>query len=236
MINKWRNRIIVFTLITVFLAVIAFYLYKSTMDTNNKMARLGNADNLIEAEMVKLDSVNYVGEAAYTWGYNLPSSVNFDRKGKVDGITITRYTLSDFENMNGKVKVYYIIEEDGSLFTYDQNYVDNFKPWVPSQSIVLWILASFSFMVALLYLGRNIFLLYILKKGEESVGNFEEAFRPRSSSSRYYKVKYTFEKDGQVVSAVTPAIYDGREVDKLHAYGQFIVRYIGKHSAIDQKL
>ena len=79
-------------------------------------------------------------------------------------------------------------------------------------------------------------MLAVLKKGEESIGRFEEAFHAKFGTARYFKVKYSFIRDGEQVTVVSPAIYDGKQVDRLKEYGSFAVRYINKYSFIDQKL
>lgn len=231
MIRKWQIRMIVYLLITVFLAVVAFYLYNSVVKTNSDMERLRTEGERYNVTMKELDQINYVGEGSFSWGY-----VVYVDGEEVKGATTTRYTVAQAKEMNKTVEVCVIKLDDGTVLTYDSNYVDKFRPWTPSQGIVLWILAGITFAVAMSYLGRNLFFIYILKKGEESLGRFEEAFHPKFGSSRYYQIKYTFVRDGETVTVVSPAYYDGKEADKLHDYGQFVVRYKGKHSVIDQKL
>lgn len=238
MIRKWRTRFIIYMLITVFLAVIGYYLAASVTKTNDSMEDLKNNGSVAYAELIKLQSVSYTDEGSYRWGYKIPDDIlppSYERKGVCDGATSTSYTQKEAEELK-TVKVYFKFDENGEIYTFDANYVENFVPWQPVQSVFLWVLASLSLAMALTYLIRNIIVMRVASKGEPSIGNFVEATHPKWFSSRYYKIKYTFIKDGETVTAVSPAIYDGKEVDKLYGYGSFQVRYKGKISVISEKL
>ena len=76
----------------------------------------------------------------------------------------------------------------------------------------------------------------VLKNGELSLGRFEEAFHSATGSHKYYKVRFSYLRDGEQAEAVTDAYYVAKEVDDLKSYGSFEVRYSGKRVFINQKL
>lgn len=233
MIKKWRNGIIIYLIVTIITAVMGYYFYASYQETNDQMATLKAEGELVEAEMGKLSGITYTDEGSYKWGYVLP--IPREREFPFDGSTISAYTKDEAEAMGHKVWVYYMFDGDGNLVTYDKDYVDSFTPWETTQSTVLWILGALAFAAVLYIVGRIVFMLVVLRKGEESIGHFEEAFHSKMGSNKYYKVKYSFIRDGEEVTVISPNIYDGRQVDKIKDYGSFRVRYIGKHSYIDQR-
>lgn len=236
MIKKWRNRFILFIFIAAFLAIMGSYFYINMKQTNDRVLRLKNAE-VIVVEMERIDGTDYGSGGSYYWGYDLPPylSIKHPEKG-YDSSTILTYTLEQYERMGHKLEVYCIVEEDGSYVSLDKEYVDDYIPFDYFESIFLWVLAGLSFGFALFFVVKNIIFFVISAKGEQSIGHFEEAFHTKFGSSKYYKVKYTFLKDNENVTAVSPPIYDGRDVDKLKNYGTFIVKYKGNKSVIDQKL
>ncbi|MBE5730545.1 MAG: hypothetical protein E7350_01160 [Clostridiales bacterium] len=233
MIKKWRNGIIIYLVVTIVTAVMGYFFYASIQETNEQMAKLKDEGILVEAQMDKLSGITYTDEGSYKWGYVLP--IEIDREYPFDGSTIKTYTKAEAEAMGNKVWVYYMFDGDGNLITYDKEYVDSFTPWKTSQSTVLWIVSALAFVVVLYFVGRNVFMVVVLRKGEESIGHFEEAFHSKMGSNKYYKVKYSFVRDGEEVTVTSPNIYDGRQVDNIKEFGTFRVRYIGKHSYIDQR-
>ncbi|MBR2970549.1 MAG: hypothetical protein IKC48_01990 [Clostridia bacterium] len=233
MIKKWRNGIIIYLIVTIVTAVMGYYFYASFQETNDEMATLKSQGVLVEAQMHKLSGVTYTDEGSYKWGYVLP--IEMEREYPTDGSTIKTYTKAEAEAMGNKVWVYYMFDADGNLITYDKEYVDNFTPWETSQSTLLWIVSGLAFIAVLYFVGRIVFMVVVLRKGEESIGRFEEAFHSKMGSNKYYKVKYSFVRDGEEVIATSPNIYDGREVDRIKDSGSFRVRYIGKYSYIDQR-
>lgn len=233
MIRKYSTRCLVFTLITVFVAFIGVFLYKNIVDINDTMARIKSEGKRVEATMKKLDTVTY-DEQPHKWGYDIPGVGN-DDADEIDSATISNFTVAEYEEMGGKIEVYYMYDGE-TLVSYDARYADAFKPFVPSQGILLFTIAGITFAVVLYYFARNMAVMYILRKGEESIGMFEEAVNTKFGSHKFYKVKYTFLRDGERVTVYSPPYYTSTQVDKLKDYNSFPVRYIGKYSVIDQKL
>lgn len=232
MIGKWRNRCLVFLLITVAVVVMGYYIYASYQETNETMSRLKEEGTVVMADMVRISDVTYIDEVAQSWGYIIPG---IELEGVAHGATVANYTKIQVEQMDYKVEVCYMYDGD-NLVTFDKKYVDAFTPWPYTQSIFLWVIGGIAFAVAMLFAVKNFIVLYVLKKGEESIGVFEEAFHAKGGSQRFFKVKYSFIKDGESVTVTTPAIYNSMQVDKIKNFGSFRVRYLGKFSYIDHKI
>ncbi|MCH5163773.1 MAG: hypothetical protein J1F36_02020 [Clostridiales bacterium] len=191
------------------------------------MSKLKSEHNIVAAEMLKLD-MTYTDEGYFIWGYVLP--IETGREGKFDGVTLTRYSVAQYEEMGHTIEVYYMFE-NGKLISYDKDYVERFKPATPSSGILVLLFASAFVGLAVYYAVRALYANYVRSHGEESIGRFEEA---TPVSTRYYKVKYSFIRDGEDVTVVSPAIYDKKDVENLQTFGTFIVKYIGKCSVIKQ--
>lgn len=229
MIKKWRNRIIIYALIAVLLIVVGSFLFNSIVSDNKQMAKLKSEHNVIKAEMLRLD-MPYTDEGKFMWGYNLPIDYNRKENQKFDGVTITRYSVQEYEEMEHFVEVYYMFDGE-KLITYDKDYLEHFTPATPTVGIAIWLIAAAFVGIAAYYLAKALYANYILRKGEESIGRFEEA---TPVSTKYYKVKYSFIRDGENVTVESPAIYTKKDVENIQVFGTFIVKYIGKRSVIKQ--
>lgn len=228
MIKKWRNRILIYSLIAVLLIVIGSFLFNSIVSDNKQMAKLKSEHNVVSAEMLRLN-MPYTDEGKYIWGYILP--IEIDRgDNKYDGVTITRYSIAEYEEMGHAVEVYYMFDGD-TLISFDKDYVERFTPATPTVGIMIWLFAAVFVGLAVYYAIRAVYANYVLGKGEESIGRFIEA---TPVSTKYYKVKYSFIRDGEDVTVVSPAIYTKKDVESLQVFGTFIVKYIGKCSVIKQ--
>lgn len=236
MIRRWSNGIIIFALLTAAVAIMGYYIYASYKQTNDQMERLKTEGILVlaDAGKLKLDSVTYDDVNAHVWGYVIPG-VEHQSASSFDGVTMSSYTNAQMEEAGGKVEVYYMYDDE-TLVTFDKVYVENFTPWKYSQSNLLWVIGGVTFAVVLYYVARNVIALVVLKKGEPGIAMFVEAFHAKTGSKKYYKVKYSFVRDGENVTYVSPAIYNSQQVEKLKTYSSFKIRYLGKISFIDERV
>ncbi len=234
MIKKWRNRMILFSIICAFLIFIGVFFVSDINAMNERMERLKEEGTRAQAQMIKLDSVTYTQNGSFVWGYMLPVETPNNLKGQPDGTTHKHYSLNEYEEMGQKVDVVYMREGD-FIISFDLYYVENFHPMVPVSSYLMFVIAGLSFALVAYYAVRNIIIYYVSKKGEETIGSFEEAEHSMFGSNKYYKVRYTFIRDGQKVTATSPPFYTSKEADNLKNSGTFTVKYIGKRSVIVQK-
>ena len=229
--NKWSNIFIIFTVIAAFLVVVGVYLHINVNALNNRIHRIRDEGKVTTARMVKFDSTDYSDGQKHIWGYII-DGVELERDTIADGTVREMYTETEAEEMGFEVEVYYLIDGD-KLLSEDKAYADSYKDVVSLTSIVLYIMAAASLGLSLYYIIRNIVEHNILKKGESSIGRFEEAYHSKFGSQKYYMVKYTFIRDGEAVTAVSPEYYNSKEAERLRDLGTFEVRYIGKRSVIN---
>ncbi len=244
MIKKWRNRIILYGLIFIALYVIGILIFISIDNMNKEFAALGRQENLVEAEIVRIPNSTYNDSGEFAWGYMLPDSCLPDgyERGKTedgktlpDGVLWRSLSVAEVEELNNKTEVYSMIK-DGRLITWDKTYVDDYKPGGFGSSIFLWALGAIFLAITIVYVVKHITMINTLRKGELSIGRFEEAFHSKMGSHKFYQVRFSYIRDGEQAEAVTEAFYTGKEVDSLKNYGSFEVRYLNKNVFINQKL
>ncbi len=245
MIKKWRNRLILYAIVFALTYMVGILLYVTIDNMNKEMAELGQPQNLTEANIVRIAATNYNDKDKFTWGYNLPNELlpsdyerATDENGVVlpDGIVWEMLTESEVKDRGGKVEVYYMIK-DGKLITRAKKYVDEYySPGDFTSSIFLWIIGGVFFIGAVYYLVRHFLMINVLLKGETSIGHFEEALHSKSGSRKYYKVRFSYIRDGEPAEEVTDAYYTIKEVENLRVYSSFEVKYKGKMVYINQKL
>ncbi len=244
MIKKWRNRIIFYGLVFIVLYVIGILIFVSINNMNKEFAALGRQENLVEADIVPIPNTAYNDQGKFTWGYMLPDSClpdgyerNKTEDGKIlpDGVLWRSLSVSEVEALNNKTEVYSMIK-DGKLITWDKIYVDDYNPGGFGTSIFLWILGAIFLALTIVYVAKHIMMVNTLRKGELSIGRFEEAFHSKMGSRKFYQVRFSYIRDGEQAEAVTEAFYTGKDVDSLKNYGSFEVRYLNRNVFINQKL
>lgn len=235
MIRKRLKSLVIYAFLAVAVGIIGFYMYKSVMDTNKLFIELDEQEDTV-ATVVPLDNVNYTIEGKkYRWGIVIPGE-ELAEDSKNHGVASYLYSVDEMAEKGYKLNVKYIKEND-ELIVYESDRVRELvkNPWSPSAGIFLYCISGALASVCIYQIIRILLIVRILKKGVLTTGTFISAFHSSFGSAKYYKVKFSYTRNGETFNVITPNCYDSVSVDKFERLVVLDVRVLGKKAVIVEK-